>query len=158
MDTINSGLKTEDIVTEMSRYVAGAIRRAIAHPTALPRHEDVQETTACLRGFLEELLPVAEAYAGRTPPTAPDGEGTRAVVGAARRVLAEGPGDGLRSAVMHMRDLGRACHELRDALPCTQCAYLKADRREAERRGDTGGMRDAATRMGVHQREAHAAP
>ncbi|AZQ71990.1 hypothetical protein EKH77_12905 [Streptomyces luteoverticillatus] len=158
MDTINSGLKTEDTATAMSRYVADAIRRAIARPAALPRHEDVQETTSCLRGFLEELLPAAEAHAGCMPPTAPDGEGARSVVDAARRVLAEGPGDGLRSAVLHMRDLGRACHELRVALPCAQCAYLKADRREAERREDTGGMRDAATRMGVHQREAHAAP
>ncbi|MEU8581443.1 DUF6415 family natural product biosynthesis protein [Streptomyces abikoensis] len=158
MDTINSSLKTEGTATAMSRYVADTIRRSIAHPASLPRHEEVQETTACLRGFLEELLPIAEAHVGRVPPTAPDGEGARAAVGAARRVLGEGPGDGLRSAVAHMRDLGRACHELRSALPCAQCAYLKADRREAERRGDVGGQRDAATRMGVHQREAHAAP
>lgn len=146
----------DDTATAMSRYVTDAIRRAIAHPAALPRHEEVQETTACLRGFLEKLLPVAEAYAGRMPPTAPDGERARAVVGAARRALVEGPGDGLCSAVTHMRDLGRACHELRGALPCAQCAYIKADRREAERRGDAAGMRDAALRMGVHQRDAHA--
>ncbi|MCC3778164.1 DUF6415 family natural product biosynthesis protein, partial [Streptomyces sp. UNOB3_S3] len=67
----------DDTATAMSRYVADAIRRAIADPAALPRHEEVQETTACLRGFLEKLLPVAEAHVGRMPPTAPDGEGVR---------------------------------------------------------------------------------
>ncbi|MEU3354909.1 DUF6415 family natural product biosynthesis protein [Streptomyces sp. NPDC037389] len=149
-------LEAHDTATAMSRYVADAIRRAIAHPAALPRHEEVAETTACLRGFLEELLPVAEAHVGRMPPTTPDGERARSVVGAARRALAEGPGAGLRSAVGHMRDLGRACHELRSALPCAQCAYIKADRHEAERQGDSAAMRDAALRMGVHQREAHA--
>ncbi|MCA6093919.1 DUF6415 family natural product biosynthesis protein [Streptomyces sp. SCA3-4] len=143
---------------EMSQYVAEAVRRAIAHPAVLPRHEEVVETTARLRAYLLALLPAAEARVDGMTRGTPEWDHAQSVVGAARRELGRGPGPGLRSAVLHMQDLGRACHLLRGVLPeerCARCAYLKADRRAAERRGDPGAMRDAATRMGVHQREAH---
>ncbi|MEU1310327.1 DUF6415 family natural product biosynthesis protein [Streptomyces cinnamoneus] len=143
---------------EMSQYVAEAVRRAISHPAVLPRHEEVVETTARLRAYLGALLPAADAHADGMTRGTPEWHHARSVVDAARRELARGPGAGLRSAVLHMQDLGRACHHLRGALPeerCAQCAYLKADRRAAEQRGHPGAMRDAATRMGVHRREAH---
>ncbi|GHF29220.1 hypothetical protein GCM10010218_07970 [Streptomyces mashuensis] len=38
---------------------------------------------------------------------------------------------------------------------CLVCAKIKYDRRTAERRGDLPAMRAAATRMGIHLREAH---
>lgn len=38
---------------------------------------------------------------------------------------------------------------------CAVCVCIKDQRREAEAQGDTRGMRDAAERMGVHQRQAH---
>ncbi|MFC4511458.1 hypothetical protein [Streptomyces ehimensis] len=39
---------------------------------------------------------------------------------------------------------------------CAVCASIKDQRREAETQGDVQRMSDAAARMGVHQRQAHA--
>ncbi|MGX8906489.1 hypothetical protein AB8O64_14850 [Streptomyces sp. QH1-20] len=39
---------------------------------------------------------------------------------------------------------------------CPECVEIKNARREAATRGDLDTMKAMATRMGVHQREAHA--
>ncbi|MCC3776864.1 hypothetical protein [Streptomyces sp. UNOB3_S3] len=41
------------------------------------------------------------------------------------------------------------------AIRCAVCVRIKDERREAEALGDTRRMGEAATRMGVHQRQAH---
>ncbi len=146
---------------EMSHYLAEAIRRSISYPAALPRHEEVVETTAQLRQYLTRLLPAAEAHVDNMVRGTPEWHHARALVDAAHRALSGDPGPGLRSAVLHMQAVGRACHHLRGVLPqpassrCPQCDYIRADRREAEQGRNTEAMRDAATRMGVHLREAH---
>ncbi|MFI9239514.1 DUF6415 family natural product biosynthesis protein [Streptomyces sp. NPDC053079] len=102
---------------EMSQYLADAIRRALSHPVPLPRHEEVEETTEQLREYLERLLPEAERHISGMVRGTTAWYLAQSTVDTARHELTAGPGSGLRSAVLHMQDLGRACHHLRGLLP-----------------------------------------
>ncbi|MEU5049520.1 DUF6415 family natural product biosynthesis protein [Streptomyces sp. NPDC021096] len=106
-----------DTATEMSQYLADAIRRALSHPVPLPRHEEVEETTERLRNFLERLLPEAESHISGMVRGTAEWHLAQSTVDVARHELATGPGSGLRSAVLHMQDWGRACHHMRGLLP-----------------------------------------
>ncbi|MEV4433992.1 DUF6415 family natural product biosynthesis protein [Streptomyces sp. NPDC049555] len=105
------------IADEMAQYLRQAVHRSLSSPAVLPRYEQVAETTARLRDFLTRLLPAARAHADTLPTDTPDWHRTRSVIDAARNELAAGSGPGLKSAVLHMQNVGRACHELRGVLP-----------------------------------------
>jgi Family of unknown function (DUF6415) len=109
--------ETGRVTAQMRHELTDVIGRALVAHTVLPRAEDVADLTARLRGYVARLVPVVEdGISGLDPGTAEWDQGTSALA-EARRVLDAGPGTGLRSAVDHMQDLGRACHRLRCHLP-----------------------------------------
>ncbi|MBB4894748.1 hypothetical protein FHS39_003806 [Streptomyces olivoverticillatus] len=116
MSQAKSGPEAGHTVAEVSQYLAEVIGRGLASPVALPRAEEVTEVTERLRGFLVRLVSEAEEHIGGMDRGTPQWYLAQTAVDAARRELGAGPGPGLRSAVLHMQNLGRACHHLRGVL------------------------------------------
>ncbi|MEU3877368.1 MULTISPECIES: DUF6415 family natural product biosynthesis protein [Streptomyces] len=105
------------IAIEMAQYLRQAVHRSLSSPAVLPRYEQVAETTARLRDFLTRLLPTVEVYAAGLATDTPAWHRARSIIEAAHQTLAADSGPGLKSAVLHMQDVGRACHELQGILP-----------------------------------------
>ncbi len=101
----------------MRHDLTRAVGRALAPSAVLPRAEDVEELTERLRGYAMCLVPEVEGRVSGMERGTTEWRKATSALADARRALDAGPGTGLRSAVDHMRELGRVCHRLRCHLP-----------------------------------------
>ncbi|MBT2387500.1 DUF6415 family natural product biosynthesis protein [Streptomyces sp. ISL-11] len=90
------------------------IRHSRCCLTVLPPYADVTALEQRLRGHLQSLSRVMAAQAATLDPASMGYATRRSVLCRAERALAQGPGDGLRSAAEHAHELGQACRAMLD--------------------------------------------
>ncbi|GHF49501.1 hypothetical protein GCM10010218_33490 [Streptomyces mashuensis] len=83
---------------------------------ALPRSDEVRELTATLVLHLDGLVRDAERCRDQLPRHSTDWCVLEGVIARSRDELGRGPGPGLCSAVLHMRELGLAARRLLECL------------------------------------------
>ncbi|MFD9193009.1 DUF6415 family natural product biosynthesis protein [Streptomyces phaeochromogenes] len=88
------------------------IEEGLAAAGILPTHHRVDQLDKQLRVEMDRLLPVVQAQADRLNKGTPDWYLQQRVIDSARRTLQDGPGDGLRSAAMQVRELALQCAAL----------------------------------------------
>ncbi|GAA2442013.1 DUF6415 family natural product biosynthesis protein [Streptomyces macrosporus] len=93
------------------------IRRALAHGSASPRHEDLVELGTLLRGHIRLLLPIARARMEAMPPAATERLRHRTRLAWIGNQLGCGLGDELPSARRQVRSLALDCRWLLRQLP-----------------------------------------
>jgi uncharacterized protein DUF6415 len=99
------------------KFAAGQARELVANAQRwrngiLPPHTELDEMTEQLRLLLDILLTDAESRAAALLEDSPTRQTLADVVAAARAVIADGPGPGLRSATNHARALADVADRL----------------------------------------------
>ncbi|WP_031507254.1 DUF6415 family natural product biosynthesis protein [Streptomyces megasporus] len=97
--------------------VRHAIRRALAHGSASPRHEDLVELGELLRGHIRLLLPIARARVEAMPPAATERLRRRTRLAWIDNQVGCDLGDELPSARRQVRSLALDCRWLLRQLP-----------------------------------------
>jgi hypothetical protein len=92
--------------------VQHAIALALAHGSAPPRHEELVELDALLRGHIRLLLPIARARAAVLRPSTAEWLRYRARLDWITNQVGRGLGDGLPSARQQVRSLAHDCRWL----------------------------------------------
>lgn len=92
--------------------IRDTIARAHATAAVLPQYQDLVELEQLLRGHLGLLLPSAQASTNRLNRGTVLWHLRQTTIDRAWRALAEGMGDGLRSAAVHVQELARVCQFL----------------------------------------------
>ncbi|MTE18855.1 hypothetical protein F0L17_06835 [Streptomyces sp. TRM43335] len=97
--------------------VRRTIRRALAHGSALPHHEELVELEALLREHIRRLLPIARARAAALRPVSPQRLRYRARLEWIANQVGRGLGEGLPSARQQVRSLAQDCRWLLHQTP-----------------------------------------
>ncbi|MGK5498432.1 DUF6415 family natural product biosynthesis protein [Streptomyces sp. URMC 125] len=97
--------------------VRRAVRRALAHGSALPSHEELVELEALLREHIRRLLPAARARAAAPRPVTPQRLRYRARLEWIANQAGRGLGDGLPAARRQVRSLAQDCRWLLHQTP-----------------------------------------
>lgn len=104
-------VSTRETETE-SDSLTELIEEGLAAAGILPTHHRVDQLDKQLRVEIERLIPVVQAQADKLNKGTPEWYSQQRVVDDARRTLQDGPGDGLRSAALQVRELARQCSAL----------------------------------------------
>jgi hypothetical protein len=88
------------------------IEEGLAAAGILPTHHRVAQLDKQLRVAIERLIPPVQAQADQLNKGTTDWYSRQSVIDDARRTLQDGPGNGLRSAAMQVRELARQCGAL----------------------------------------------
>ncbi|MCZ4511577.1 DUF6415 family natural product biosynthesis protein [Streptomyces sp. ActVer] len=88
------------------------IEEGLAAAGILPTHLRVTQLDEQLRVEIERLIPVVQEQADQLNKGTTDWYLQQRVVDDAKRTLQDGPGNGLRSAAMQVRELARQCGAL----------------------------------------------
>lgn len=95
-----------------AEVIRTTIERARAKCSVLPQYQELVELEQLLRRHLELLLPDAQASTDRLNRGTVLWYQRQRTLDRIRRVYAEGMGDGLRSAALHVQELARSCQFL----------------------------------------------
>ncbi|GAA0464651.1 DUF6415 family natural product biosynthesis protein [Streptomyces stramineus] len=100
-----------DLVT-----IRATVTRALLERPVLPRAEEVRALTVDLRAHLAVMADETEARRDACARSTGDWHQWNALLNRARTDMQSDAGPGLKSAVMHMYELGRTCSHLVDKL------------------------------------------
>ncbi|MEV8476192.1 DUF6415 family natural product biosynthesis protein [Streptomyces sp. NPDC051173] len=109
-------MMTGDTAPLDTQRIRATIARALMERPVLPRPEEVQEITGTLHRDVKVLAKEVEERRDEHRWHSTGWYEWHAVLGRAHEDLRRGPGAGLRSAVMHMQELGRTAEHILNCL------------------------------------------